>query len=712
MAEYTIDKIEYGDNVYKLQDGVSGYVTTEVFYGTCATAEGTAAKVVECENFSASDLKAGTIIVVYFSKTNSGAVGSLTLNVNGTGAKSIKYINNGTKGNLTSAGYLKASTSYPFLYDGTYWLALINYNSTYSEISEANITNGSGSTTGLVTGRRAKAAVQAFESITDVTVGGTTVVSGRVAAIPAIPTVPSNIVNTITTTAGTHTAITNSTGTVSFNVPTKTSHLTNDSGFITNAGVTSITTTAGAHTAITSSTGAVSFKVPTKTSHLTNDSGFITTDTNTTYALSGALSSHKFTSTLTAGGSGSGTSTSDFTLAAGTGITITDDTSNRKMTIACSVTNTDKKLEVSEATSGTFYYPILSTGTTVAATRHQDITGISYLNGNDGKATLILGNNVSGSSGKSGQLTMYSASQYSAALRPGSAFTADRTFNLPDKSGAIALTSDLSNYLKKPTSDDNFGWKLTSIGTDTPVWDPPETFLIAINDDSNNPGLYTLVNSPEDIRNTWSSTTFILDLSTYNLNTDGFDTYRLVNYYIENIVEDNDYLYQVIWFTGTVRKIGDFQKRITCGIYLDSEEQYHTDGEVTVSIREIGERIRIVGGSGGISTEVSTAASAWGNLGSINLSAGIWLITARARFTPNSSSNHYSSIVISNETDTSALFIHDRCYGEGTYYNQHSTSRIMSFNTADTVYLYGQGSVAGKWQRGGTYFTLDAVRIS
>lgn len=38
--------------------------------------------------------------------------------------------------------------------------------------------------------------------------------------------------------------------------------------------ITSITTTAGAHTAINVTSGAVNFNVPTKTSHLTNDSGF------------------------------------------------------------------------------------------------------------------------------------------------------------------------------------------------------------------------------------------------------------------------------------------------------------------------------------------------------------------------------------------------------------------------------------------------------
>lgn len=625
MAEYTIDKIEYGDNVYILQDNVSGYVTTEVFYGTCETAGATAAKVVACENFSASDLKAGTIIVVYFSATNSGAVGSLTLNVNNTGAKSIKYINNGTKGNLTSAGYLKASTSYPFLYDGTNWLALINYNTTYSEISEANITNGSSSSTGLVSGRRAKAAVGAFESVTDVTVNGTSVVANRVAAI----TVPTNsgTITEVKTAAGTHSTIDVTSGVASFNVPTKTSHLTNDSGFITNAGVTSITTTAGAHTVKTSATGAVSFSVPTKTSHLTNDSGFITTDTNTTYALSGALSSHKFTSTLTAGGSGSGTSTSDFTLAAGTGITITDDASNRKMTIACSVTNTDKRLEVSEATSGTLYYPILSTGTTVAATRSQDTTGISYVGttgsgSTSGTATLTLGNNVAGSSGKCGYLDIYGIGQYKATLRLGSALTANRLINLPNKDGTIALTSDLNDYLKKPTyvDSDMFGWKLTYGGTDIPSWDPPDTYIIGISDDVGSPGLYTLVNPPNDIRNAWSSTTLVLDLSTYNSSTDMFDTYRLVNYHIENIMEDNDYMYKIIQFSGIKNYWEGTQiktRRILCSIYLDSEEQYHTDGEVTVTINEIAS----AGTDGSVGMTIDGWKICWGSVSLTTASA-------------------------------------------------------------------------------------------
>lgn len=70
--------------------------------------------------------------------------------------------------------------------------------------------------------------------------------------------------------------------TANITVPTKTSDLTNDSGFITDAGVTSFNGSTGAVTytapvtSVNGSTGAVTVSVPTATSDLTNDSGFIT----------------------------------------------------------------------------------------------------------------------------------------------------------------------------------------------------------------------------------------------------------------------------------------------------------------------------------------------------------------------------------------------------------------------------------------------------
>lgn len=170
--------------------------TGGVFYGTCSTAAGTAAKVVVCEDFTSADLLAGTVIAVKFTATNSGAVGSLTLNVNGTGAKNIKYINNGTLGNLTSAGYIKANTTYYFYYDGTYWVALFNYNTTYSAMSEAEALAGTATTARTITAARLKQAIEEHAPVSSV--------NGQ-------------------------------TGAVTVTVPTKTSDLTNDSTFVTEA---------------------------------------------------------------------------------------------------------------------------------------------------------------------------------------------------------------------------------------------------------------------------------------------------------------------------------------------------------------------------------------------------------------------------------------------------------------------------------------------
>lgn len=136
----------------------------------------------------------------------------------------------------------------------------------------------------------------------------------------------------------------------------------------------------------TTSTNALNLKAGSNVS-LTNSNGTVTiasTDTNTTYSLSGALSSHKFTSTLTAGGSGSGTSTSDFTLAAGTGISITDDTTNRKMTIACTVSNTDTLMTQAYSTTNNTY-PLLMTAS----------AGISSTSSR-GATTGILNNGIYG----------------------------------------------------------------------------------------------------------------------------------------------------------------------------------------------------------------------------------------------------------------------------------------------------------------------------
>lgn len=126
-----ISKVTLPNNeTYDLKDSVArgGIGNAKLFYGTCSSAAAATEKAVTCSEFTAGDLVAGTMINVKFDATNSGAVASLTLNVNGTGAKSIKYIYNDSRNNIPGASYLSANNMYTFRYDGTYWVVQLMYN--------------------------------------------------------------------------------------------------------------------------------------------------------------------------------------------------------------------------------------------------------------------------------------------------------------------------------------------------------------------------------------------------------------------------------------------------------------------------------------------------------------------------------------------------------------------------------------------------------
>ena len=106
--------INITNNVISATGG--GGTGNNVFYGTCATGATTAAKVIVCEDFTASDLVAGTRLTVYFTNANTYN-GQATLNVNGTGAKNLYY--NGTTAN---ARYMWVSgESVEFVYNGEQW---------------------------------------------------------------------------------------------------------------------------------------------------------------------------------------------------------------------------------------------------------------------------------------------------------------------------------------------------------------------------------------------------------------------------------------------------------------------------------------------------------------------------------------------------------------------------------------------------------------
>ena len=108
-------------------DGVGFDGTADItHFATCSTAAATQAKTASVAGFN---LVTGARVTIKFTVTNTAA--NPTLNVNGTGAKAIKY-----RGAAIPAGYLAANRVYEFTYDGTDY-ALVgdintDTNTTYS----------------------------------------------------------------------------------------------------------------------------------------------------------------------------------------------------------------------------------------------------------------------------------------------------------------------------------------------------------------------------------------------------------------------------------------------------------------------------------------------------------------------------------------------------------------------------------------------------
>ncbi len=170
-----------------------GFISSpNVVYCTCDTGGGTAAKVATIVSGTLTSLNAGDQAIVKFTNTNT--VANPTLKIGNTDAKAIKRYGT-TAPSTTLATSWNAGNSFLFVYDGNYWQMVSWINTAYSEISVANITNGSSTSTGLVSGRRAKSAVEAFAPVKDVKVNGTSVVSSGEAQIPEIPTLISDLTN-------------------------------------------------------------------------------------------------------------------------------------------------------------------------------------------------------------------------------------------------------------------------------------------------------------------------------------------------------------------------------------------------------------------------------------------------------------------------------------------------------------------------------------
>lgn len=86
-----------------------------VYYGTCSTAASTSAKVVNLQHSATNfELKTGVIVSVKFTYTNAT---SMTLNVNSTGAKTVRRLND----TYIDQNYWRPRSYVTFLYEGGYW---------------------------------------------------------------------------------------------------------------------------------------------------------------------------------------------------------------------------------------------------------------------------------------------------------------------------------------------------------------------------------------------------------------------------------------------------------------------------------------------------------------------------------------------------------------------------------------------------------------
>ena len=113
-----------------------------MFVGTCNTAAGMAAKTVTVSSDQNFALKAGVIVAVKF--TNSNTASNCTLEVNSTSAKTIYY--NGAVYTGSSTWVCGGANQYVYyIYDGTYWVWLgmsLESNTTYSTMSVSEGTTG------------------------------------------------------------------------------------------------------------------------------------------------------------------------------------------------------------------------------------------------------------------------------------------------------------------------------------------------------------------------------------------------------------------------------------------------------------------------------------------------------------------------------------------------------------------------------------------
>lgn len=264
-------------------NAISAKAGLMVPYGYCTTGASTVAKTVTVSP-AVTELTTGLTIAVKMQYANTGS--NPTLNVNDLGAKAIKRYGTTAAGTSAAANW-NANSVVMLTYDGTYWMLADWNNTTYSGMSDAEYQAGTGTSNRLITPARLKAAIELHAPVQSV--------NGQTGAVTVnVPTKTSDLTNDSGyITSAPVQSVNGQTGTVNLDasdvgalpdstviptVPTNVSAFNNDAGYLTSAPVASVNGQTGAVNLSASDVGALPLNtvIPSKTSDLTNDSGYIT----------------------------------------------------------------------------------------------------------------------------------------------------------------------------------------------------------------------------------------------------------------------------------------------------------------------------------------------------------------------------------------------------------------------------------------------------
>ena len=119
------------DDTLPTGNAVYNHTANRTFFGTCSTAAAISAKVITLSDADDFKLVPGVVIGVKSTVTNTAS--NVTLNVNGTGAKSVWY-NTAVHTGSTAGLYGTANLVIYYMYDGEHWVFL-NNSSNYANNS-------------------------------------------------------------------------------------------------------------------------------------------------------------------------------------------------------------------------------------------------------------------------------------------------------------------------------------------------------------------------------------------------------------------------------------------------------------------------------------------------------------------------------------------------------------------------------------------------